>query len=238
MKGVLPMEHTQEIDVLIIEDDLKVAEINKRFVEKVGDFRVVGVATSKEEIETLLEVYEPQLVILDIYLPDVNGVELLPTLKVEYPEVDVIMISAEQDVQMIVETLRYGVFDYLTKPVMFKRFKEMLTRYKQFRSTVTHWASEQKKLDQKNIDQLFLGSEQEDHTQVPFAKGIDQITYHKILTFIQSRGEATTELVVDAFGVSRSTARRYLASLVERGDAKSDVTYGVVGRPEKLYKPT
>lgn len=232
------MEQSHEIDVLIIEDDLKVAEINKRFVEKVGDFNVVGVATSKEEIDTLLDVYKPQLVILDIYLPDVNGVEFLPTLKVEYPEVDVIMISAEQDVQMIVETLRYGVFDYLTKPVMFKRFKEMLTRYKQFRSTITHWTNEQKKLDQKNIDQLFLGNEQGEPSQAPFAKGIDHITYHKILAFIQARGEATTELVVEAFGVSRSTARRYLASLVERGDAKSDVTYGVVGRPEKLYKPT
>lgn len=232
------MELTQEIDVLIIEDDPKVAEINKRFIEKVEDFRVVGVAASKEEVETVLDVYEPQLVILDIYLPDLNGVDFLPILKAKYPNTDVIMISAEQDVQTIVETLRYGVFDYLTKPVMFKRFKDMLTRYKQFRTTVTHWTNEQKKLDQQNIDQLFLTGEQSEQPYTPFAKGIDEMTYHKILAFIQSRGEATTERVVEAFGVSRSTARRYLAALVERGDAKSDVTYGVVGRPEKLYKPT
>ncbi|MCM2675753.1 response regulator [Alkalicoccobacillus plakortidis] len=231
------MEQNQIIDVLIIEDDLKVAEINKRFVEKVDGFRVVGIASSKHETDTLLEVLEPQLVILDIYLPDMNGIEFLPQLKTEYPQIDVIMISAEKDANMIIDSLRYGVFDYLTKPLIFQRFKDMLTRYQQFRLNVTTWSNEQKKLDQDSIDQLFNVVPHAEPESIPYAKGIDQITYQKILEFIQDQGEATTELIVEALGVSRSTARRYLAALVDRGDAISDVSYGVVGRPEKLYKP-
>ncbi|TSB48404.1 DUF977 family protein [Alkalicoccobacillus porphyridii] len=226
------------IDVLIIEDDVKVAEINKRFVEKVDEFNVVGIAQSKDEAETLLELLQPQLVILDIYLPDMHGVEFLPELKLAYPTVDVIMITAEKDASMIVESLRFGVFDYLTKPLIFQRFKDMLIRYKQFRKDITTLTNEQKTLDQGDIDQLFnIGTEhQAEH--VPYVKGIDPITYEKILELICQKGEATTELVVEAIGVSRSTARRYLAALVDRGDAHSDVTYGVVGRPEKIYKPS
>ncbi|MDQ0206823.1 DUF977 family protein [Alkalicoccobacillus murimartini] len=226
------------IDVLIVEDDVRVAEINRRFVEKVDGFRVIGIATSREETDTLLEMLEPQLVILDIYLPDMNGVEFLPELKATYSHIDVIMISAEKDVGMIVEALRYGVFDYLTKPLIFQRFKDMLSRYKKFRSDITNWSTNKKELNQEAIDRLFNVPAQVDTQSEPYAKGIDQITYQKILEFIQDRGEATTELVVEALGVSRSTARRYLAALVDRGDAQSDVSYGVVGRPEKIYKPT
>lgn len=63
------------IRVLIVEDDLRIAEVNRRFVEKVEGYEVVGIATNGQEARDQLELLQPDLVLLDIYFPDMDGLD-------------------------------------------------------------------------------------------------------------------------------------------------------------------
>nr|MBU6864009.1 response regulator [Streptococcus oralis] len=62
---------------MIVEDDIRIADINRRFTEKVEGFKVIGTATTGEQAKEWLDLVKPQLVLLDVYLPDMQGTELV-----------------------------------------------------------------------------------------------------------------------------------------------------------------
>jgi two-component system CitB family response regulator len=224
------------IRVLIIEDDLRIAEVNRRFVEKVDGFEVVGIAANSQEAKDQLELLQPDLVLLDIYFPDMNGLDLLSVIKEEYSESDVIMLTAAKEVDTVVEAIRYGVFDFITKPLIFSRLQQTLLNYLGFRQKVRLLKQEKESINQEEIDELMRGSGVKGTKEIRVVKGIDQITLEKIATYLQQTQEATTEQVSKETGTSRSTARRYLEYMVAKGEAIADLSYGVVGRPERVYK--
>lgn len=223
--------------VLIIEDDPRIAELHCRFVEKMAGFEVVGMALNLAEAREMSELLSPDLLLLDLYLPDGYGMDLLQELRGQGQQVDVVLITAAKEVAAIQQALQAGAFDYLVKPVMFKRFEEALHKFQSYRNQL-RGASQ---LNQAEIDHLRHGhvtTTTVDNSEVP--KGIDLLTLGKIQQVFQDHDPQaaaglSAEQVGASIGASRSTARRYLEYLITTGALRADVVYGTVGRPERRY---
>jgi len=221
------------IEVLIIEDDKRIADIHRRFIEKIDGFTVVGSAHTGDEAKDWISALLPNLVLLDVYLPDTLGTELLDYIHENSPDTDIIFITAASEIEIVKKAFRYGVIDYILKPLTFDRFKESLLSYQTKRETLAGEGSMQEdsiKLlwNQKGTAPSSLGS-------IP-PKGIDPITKEKVISHIRSiEGGITAETLGLEVGVSRSTARRYLEYLVSEKHAYTELLYGSVGRPERRY---
>ncbi|CAJ1003563.1 MULTISPECIES: DUF977 family protein [Bacillales] len=224
------------IQVLIIEDDVRIAEVNRRFVEKVSGYQVIGIATNQQEAVDQLDILQPDLVLLDIYFPDMNGLDFLSVIKERRSETDVIMLTASKEVDTVVEAIRCGVFDFITKPLIFERLQQTLANYREFRQRVRALKTERGHINQEEIDELIRAAGPNGGRDSGLVKGIDRITLEKVAACLSEAGEVTTEQVRRATGTSRSTARRYLEYLVVTGEAVADLSYGAVGRPERVYK--
>jgi len=228
------------IQVLIVEDDIRNAEINRRFVEKIDGYEVSGIATDGRQANDLLEILKPDLVLLDLFVPDVNGFELLRHIKLNHLRTDMIMITAAKELNTVREAIREGVFDYIVKPVIFDRLQSTLQKYKSFRDNLDSLEKPGMNImvDQYKIDELLRTNDMEKgRFFVP--KGIDQLTLDKITNYIHTTKEAfTAEQISVALGVSRSTSRRYLEYLVSLDQVSADLSYGTVGRPERVYRIT
>ncbi|AWO75835.1 two-component system response regulator [Geobacillus thermoleovorans] len=224
------------IRVLIIEDDRRIAEINRRFVEKVNGYEVVGIATNAEEASELTEVLQPDVLLLDVYFPDMNGLSFLKWVRERFSNIDIIMITAAREVDALKQALHGGVFDYIIKPIMFDRFAETLHRYKEYYDKMQQWMKEKEWIDQEDVDKL-IGREAPVRDQPMLPKGIQPLTLEKVLMVVKRcQDGVTAEEVGRQIGTSRTTARRYLEYLVSTGQVLADIVYGSVGRPERIYK--
>jgi two-component system, CitB family, response regulator len=223
-----------DIEVLIIEDDHRIARINQKFTENVPGYVVIGVASSISEGKELLEIIEPDLVLLDIFFPEESGLSLLWHIRENYKETDVMMITAAKEIEAVQEALRGGAIDYIIKPVIFDRFKQTLEKFKKTRGQINH----QKVVSQEDVDHLFTrqGTRAEVSTQV-VPKGIDPLTLSKLTEVLVKHTPQgmTAEEVGSEMGCSRTTARRYLEYMVSLGKVDADLSYGTVGRPERRY---
>ncbi|KFM98514.1 response regulator [Bacillus clarus] len=221
------------IEVLIVEDDIRIAEIHRRFTEKIGGFTVIGTATTGEQAKEWLELVKPQLVLLDVYLPDMQGTELVTYIRNNLHDTDIIMITAASETDVVRHALRGGVTDYIVKPLTFDRFKTSLENYqkgiKQLKQHV--------QLSQEQIENLWSKRGVEAN-QIEYApKGIDPLTLRKIKKHMLTVNEegVTAEMLSATIGVSRSTARRYLEYLISEKKVHAELIYGSVGRPERRY---
>lgn len=224
------------IQVMIIEDDVRIAEVNRRFVEKVEGFQVIGIATNGQEAKEQLEILQPDLVLLDIYFPDMNGLDFLSVIKEHHHATDVIMLTAAKEVDTVVDAMRFGVFDFITKPLIFERLQITLQNYRDFRMKVQTLKEAKELISQEEIDQLINAGGHKAKNEINYAKGIDKITLEKVALLLGREKEVTAEQVRQEIGTSRSTARRYLEYLVAKGEAFADLSYGGVGRPERVYR--
>ena len=118
------------IEVLIIEDDKRIADIHHRFIDKIEGFTVVGSAHTGEEAKDWVQALSPDLVLLDVYLPDALGTEIMGFIHKNSPDTDIIFITAAAEVEIVKKAYRRGVADYILKPLTFDRFKESLLTYK------------------------------------------------------------------------------------------------------------
>lgn len=223
----------KRIRTVIVEDDLKISELHKRFTEKVEGFEVVGIANSLADGEEMVDLLEPELVLLDLFFPEGNGMQLLKNMRAKGKSVDVILITAAKEVSSLQEALRGGAFDYLVKPVIFDRFKASLEKFRTYSTELTRNAV----LEQQMIDKLIHpASETQDEGGLP--KGIDPITLRKICAVFDESGADgfSAEEVGKKINASRNTARRYLEYLLASGFLYADIDYGTVGRPERIFR--
>lgn len=225
----------KKVEVLIVEDDLRIIDINKRFVSKISGFEVIATATNGAEAKELLACTHPHLVLLDVYLPDMLGTELVWYIRQHYRDVDVIMITAAKEMEMVQEALRGGVFDYIVKPLVFERFRERLESYREHL-----WRTgESGEVDQEVIDRMLTRSlANGKNREAAMPKGIDLLTLEKVIEAIKRTQETgvSAEEIGKEIGTSRTTARRYLEYLVMEKKARADLIYGTVGRPERKYR--
>ncbi|UTW02232.1 response regulator [Amphritea atlantica] len=225
------------IKVVIAEDDPQIAEIQRRFLERIDGFELAGIAHRLEEAEDLIEILQPDLLLLDIQFPSGTGFDLLRKIRAGNIAIDVIMITAAKEVDTLREALHGGVFDYILKPLVFERLQETLHNYQQhlqkFRSLET--------LAQSDVDRVLPRSTSSHETTasevVRLPKGIDAITLEKINKVFTDRSTTlNAEEVGEIIGASRTTARRYLEYLVSCSELTAEVSYGTVGRPERRYQ--
>lgn len=222
--------------LLIIEDDRKIAEIQRRFVERLTDVELCGIAHTLADARDLIDVLAPDLILLDVYFPDGNGLDLLRELRAADSASDVILITAAKEVDTLRSALRGGVFDYILKPLVFERLEEAIQRY---REHLNH-LSGLDQVAQEEVDALLPWASNDEGTERAtqaerLPKGIDGITLDKIREVLAAGDHWSAEEVGAAMGASRTTARRYLEYLVGRGEATAEVSYGSVGRPERRY---
>ncbi|MCS7232762.1 MAG: response regulator [Synergistetes bacterium] len=217
------------INVLIVEDDPMVAEINRKCVNMVDGFSVVGVARSAVEAKRFLEISAVDLIILDIYMPGESGITFLKELRRLGYKVDVIMVTADNQSADVEEALRYGVFDYLIKPFDLGRLKCALCSYLKKKSKI----KESQSLSQSDLDVILAGREEQSFEK----KGFDRRTIERILSAVRSLGKpVSAEEVSKVLGISRVTVKKYLDYLEEEGLLISEICYRSAGRPITLYK--
>jgi two-component system response regulator DctR len=216
--------------VLLIEDDPMVQEVNRQFIEQVNGFTVIGTAGNGIEGIEMIRELQPDLVIVDIYMPHQDGLETLQQIRTEGHTVDVIAITAASDMETVRRVLQNGAFDYIMKPFKFDRLKQSLENYHAFRQKL----KEKEKLTQKELDALLQPNETETRSKLP--KGLNDITLQKIVHYLQKQmNPVSAEEVAEGVGIARVTARRYLEYLEKQQKVEIDIQYGGVGRPVNRY---
>lgn len=221
------------INVMIVEDDPMVIKLNKYYLEKVQGFTFVAVARTGEEALRVLEEQKVDLILLDIYMPNINGLEFLSRLRKLDAFVDVIVVSAAHDSTSIKKALQYGAVDYLIKPFEFDRFKAALLGYKERETLI----KSHEDLNQTDLDRHFLSKDvQQASKDVP--KGLDKNTLNFIWQNIQAfKADAfCTEEMANIVGVSRVSMRKYLQYLEDAGHLERVIAYGSPGRPTYKFK--
>lgn len=217
--------------VLIVEDDPMVAMINERYVCRCKQFQVVGKCKDGGSALAFLEEHEADLLILDVYMPQMDGFETLRQIRKRKIGVDAIMVTAANEREALEEALHLGVVDYLVKPFTFERFRMSLDKY------IAHSDAlkERDTLDQKSIDRIIDSTRRKSEDLHP--KGIQEQTLRKIVAHMErERQWATGEAIAEQVGLTSVTVRRYLGHLVDVGAVEGQMDYGTGGRPCMLYK--
>jgi response regulator of citrate/malate metabolism len=220
------------IRTLVVDDDYRVADLHCAYVERVSGFAVAGRAHTGGEALRGVDELRPDLVLLDIYLPDISGLEVLQQLREDdHPPVDVISITAAREVESLRAAMRGGVVHYLIKPFLFATFEEKLLSYAAAHARMTRIGQ----AEQTDVDRIF--SALRTARNEPLPKGLSDATLDLIVQALgQSQSGLAAAGVAEAAGVSRVTARRYLDHLCQLGKAELTMRYGGPGRPEHRYR--
>ena len=232
----------RQYGILVVEDDFRIADIHRAFIEQSEGFYVVGMARNGSEAKALMAEHAAniQLILLDAYLPDVEGLELLWAIRRDYVHVDIVMVTAAREVETISEALRGGVFDYLIKPIEAARMTQMLTRFRREREALANRAE----MNQDELDQVIARLQPGETSRAKsqslsqaLPKGIDRLTLRRVIDALaDARDSLTAMQMARIMGASRSTARRYLEYLVAEQAVSAELGYGDVGRPERRYR--
>ncbi|WP_134684294.1 response regulator [Brevibacillus migulae] len=223
----------QPYRVVVIEDDAMVQEINRQFIDNDPRFQVVGLASNGAEGIEMIARLQPELAVMDIFMPALDGIGTLKRLRSEENPIDVIVVSAAKDPETIQTMLRGGVIDYIIKPFKMDRMKQALDKYVQMKTRL----QQERSISQKELDQFFHGPvEAEPVKKEQLPKGLNDITLQQIVQQLtQTAASFSAEEVAEKVGIARVTARRYLEYLEKIGQVKRDVSYGGVGRPTNRY---
>ncbi len=220
------------IEVMIVEDDPMVSEINAKFLKRVAGFALYKSVASLEDAKKVISAKKPDLILLDVYLPKENGIDLLKWIRTQEIDMDIILITADKSIERIQEAFRYGVVDYLIKPFSFERFKEALlqfeNRYHKFKKNDV--------IEQKDLDEL-KSSSSVFQNEDDFIKGLNKYTYKAIWEEIDKEDckDFTAEELAEKLGVARITVRRYLEYMEKENKIAKLLEYGKVGRPQHKY---
>jgi len=228
--------------VLVVEDDPMVAEVNRAYVEESGPFVVAGTARTGEEGVAMAEALAPDLVLLDIYLPDMDGLEALREIRRRALPCDVLAVTAARDVRTVQDVLRNGAVDYIIKPFKFERLRATLQAYAQMRARL----QEADTLSQVELDRLWpglgggagagIGPPEADRAARTLPKGLTEWTLRQVLLYLINEGRPLSAAEVgDGIGLARVTVRRYLDYLVQQGRLRVELQYAPVGRPVYRY---
>lgn len=218
------------INVLVVDDDFMVAKVHRGFVERVPGFRVCGIAHTGAEALAAIEHSRPDLVLLDIYLPDQSGLDVLQRLRDGDAPVDVLAITAARDIETVRTALRGGVVHYLIKPFTFDVLRERLERYASAHRRLTG----PDLIAQSDVDRLF-GALRPARSDLP--KGLAAHTADLVCQVLRTAtGDLSATQCADQAGLSRVSTRRYLEYLVTVGKAEVNLRYGGRGRPERRYR--
>ena len=224
------------IGVLIVDDDFMVAKVHAGFVSALEGFEVMGTASSGAQALAEIARLRPDLVLLDVYLPDMTGLEVLRRLRAGGSPVDVIVISAARDVDSIRSALHGGVLHYLVKPFDRRAFETRLRDYAALRGELEDLGE----AAQPDVDRMFgMSRGGLPPSSVPTPKGIAPETLELVRRTLEEVGPdgLSASECSERTGLARVSARRYLEQLVAQQEADVRQRYGTAGRPERRFTP-
>ena len=222
---------TAPLTLLIVEDETPLAEMHAEYIRHIPGFSQILLAGNLAQARMMIERFKPGLILLDNYLPDGRGINLLHELvQAHYPG-DVVFTTAASDMETVSEAVRCGVFDYLIKPIAYERLGQTLTRFRQRK----HMLESIDSASQKQIDEMFNAyARGEPKDELP--TGIDPLTLNAVRKLFTEPGvQHTAETVAQALTISRTTARRYLEYCASRHLIIAEIVHGKVGRPQRIY---
>lgn len=222
----------KELTVLVVDDDFRVASVHVGFVEAVSGFRVVGEAHAASEALTLAESLHPDVVLIDIYLPDGDGLHVVRKLLTTPAPPAVIVISAANDIPTVRLAVQLGALHYLVKPFGFAELSERLTAFRRAHESISEFGVE---ATQHDIDRIFELMRSSPAVQTEALRRLAP-TLQAVYDAVAARPESSSATdVAAAIGVSRATAQRALSQLEQSEVLKLELRYGATGRPEHRY---
>ena len=218
--------------VLIVEDDPMVAMINEQYIKRNKRFEIVGKCSDGGSALEFLENHEVDLLILDVYMPHMDGFETLRRIRSRQIAVDVIMVTAANDRTALEESLHLGVVDYLVKPFSFDRFQVALEKFAAQRGAF----EDVDQLNQKNIDHIIDYFRRKNEGGFP--KGIQEKTLQLITEYLKANTGVwfTGDEIAAKVGLTGVTVRRYMNYLAESGRVTGEMNYETGGRPCMRYR--
>jgi response regulator of citrate/malate metabolism len=221
------------IRTLVIDDDYRVAKVHAASVDRIEGFTSVGEAHSAAEAQTLIQAQRPNLLLLDLYLPDGGGLQLIRSL----PELDLpvrpdfIVITAARDIDSVRQAIQLGAMYYLVKPFGFVQLREQLEAYRHLHEGL----EEATVATQKTVDTLY-GLMRNPGTRATERSRLSPTAAEVLEQVRASANGLSAAEVAGILGVSRATAQRHLAQLVRAGLVDLRLNYGSTGRPEHRYR--
>ena len=222
------------IRTLIVDDDFRVSAIHAAYVEKTDSFEVVGQAHTSAEALDAVALLDPDLVLMDVYLPDGSGLDVVRTLLDGPHRPDVMVITAARDVDTVRQAIQLGAVHYLVKPFGYAALSERLQSYRRARARLSGISED---ADQADVDELFTllrgpasGSTRPD-------KGHSAPTLELVRNAVAAADDdISADEVAELTGISRATAQRYLNYLERHGVVRMQLRYGTAGRPKQRYR--
>lgn len=217
--------------VLIVEDDPMVAMINEQYINRNKSFKSVAVCKDGKSALAYLNVHKIDLVILDVYMPHMDGFETLRNIRKQQIMVDVIMVTAAKDKTSLEEALHLGIVDYLVKPFTFDRFQVALDKF----IAQTHALKDIHMLTQSSIDTIMDTTRRKSEELLP--KGIQKKTMDRIVQLLKEQDgiKMTGDEIAGKVGLTGVTVRRYMNYLADIGKVHGEMNYETGGRPCMKY---
>jgi response regulator of citrate/malate metabolism len=225
------------IRTLVVDDDFRVSHIHSEYVSRVQGFQVVGEAATVADALEAVRTLHPDLLLLDIFLPDGSGLDVLRRLTGDEggARPDALMITADRDIESVRTAMKLGAVGYLVKPFGSPDLAGRLTAYRELQHRVDALGPAAE-TDQADVDALFSATRPPAVPRVP-AKGHSAPTLTLVHQALRSaRGAVSAAEAAELTGVSRATAQRYLSYLVKEGMVRLELRYGATGRPEHRYR--
>lgn len=221
------------IATLVVDDDFRVAAIHAAYVQRTDGFAVAGQAHSVAEALTAIDLLTPDLILLDLYLPDDSGLAVMRSLaERDHPRPDVLAITAARDVSSVRTAMQLGAVNYLVKPFAFNTLRDRLVGYRDLRQRLTSL----EQADQRDVDALYATLHAPTLPTAP-AKGHSAPTLAMVRDAVcESPEDVSAAEVAVLVGISRPTALRYLSYLAQHGIVQLHLRYGSTGRPEHRYR--
>ena len=218
--------------VLIVEDDPMVAMINEQYIVRNKNFQVIQTCKDRKAALDFLKDHSVDLLILDVYMPRMDGFETLRQIRKQQISVDAIMVTAANDREALEEALHLGIVDYLVKPFTYDRFQMALDKFMAQKNAL----KDMNILNQKNIDYIIDSSGKKSEELHP--KGIQAKTLELIIRhLIENEGKwMTGDEVAEKVGLTVVTVRRYMNYLSENGTVIGKMNYETGGRPCVIYQ--
>lgn len=221
--------------VLIVEDDPMVAMINEQYVKQNKNFTVSTICRNGEEALNFLEGNKIDLIVLDVYMPVMDGVETLKRIRDKKISSEVIMVTAANDTNTLEQTMHLGVLDYLIKPFTLERFLVALEKFLSQKETL----KQNSIIDQNCIDRLMtqFGTQDKKIKPTEYPKGINKKTLSSMIEYFnENSGWQSVDMIAEKLKISIVTVRHYMNYLVQQKSIVEDINYETGGRPCMLYK--
>lgn len=230
------------IRVLIVEDEAVASAAHAAYVGRLPGFELAGTAPDGQSALRLLSGFAAagnpvELVLLDMNLPDLHGLDIARRMRAAGILADIIAITAVRELAIVRSAVAIGVVQYLIKPFTFATFADKLGSYRLFRQQLAPPAqgTRQAGASQSEVDQAFASLRAP--SELPLPKGLSVSTLGSVQDFMKQQADAVSATeVMDALGISRVTARRYLEYLADAGTVSRTARYGTPGRPENEYR--